>query len=156
VAFPISAHGFIDLRTVAPVVRRQRHHRVVQLGRDHERAIDGLLGPTPTTDQKRLSSVPRELSVSPMMGLAPQGRPPTKSPRQCWGCEFVGLCENSVLRQNCSRIELVIEPEQHLVGGEILVTGDVRIEATNRNRNSRDESADGGNAAEAEVCAGIL
>ena len=41
------ARRFIDLGPVAPVVRRQRHHRIVQLGRDHQHAIDRLFRPLP-------------------------------------------------------------------------------------------------------------
>jgi hypothetical protein len=35
-----SAHGFIDLGTVTPLVWRQCHHRLVDIGRDSQRVIE--------------------------------------------------------------------------------------------------------------------
>ena len=64
--------------------------------------------------------------------------------------------EKSVFRDHRSRVEPVIELDQHFVGLEILVTGDVGIEAANRYRDAGDNSADGGNRAEAEIVAAVF
>jgi hypothetical protein len=40
-------HSRVDLGAVAPFVRRQRHHRLMDLGIDRQRAIERLFRPFP-------------------------------------------------------------------------------------------------------------
>ena len=41
------AHGLIDLGAVAPFVRRQRHHRIIDRGINRRLVINGLVRPFP-------------------------------------------------------------------------------------------------------------
>jgi hypothetical protein len=75
-----------------------------------------------------------------------------KSPGRCRGFEFRETCWKSVLRDHRThRTEVVIDLEQHFVGGQVLVTGDVCIAAT-----SPSGETDRGDRAQVEILAIVL
>src|ERR1700719_1733479 len=81
---------------------------------------------------------------------------PTKKPRGCRGFESWEVSGESVPRDDRPRVEPVVELDQHFVGREILVTGDVGIDARYGPRIEWIAPADGRDAAEAEIVATIL
>src|SRR5258708_17305293 len=46
-ALSIPAHGFVDLLAIAPLVRRERHHRIMNIAVDHQHAFGRLCRPFP-------------------------------------------------------------------------------------------------------------